>query len=343
MISPARTLAAIILPFLLLCATPLAAQPPTQTGKTFISKEGRFSVQLPSRPKYSTQGVGDDAAINHIYLLEKGDSAYYLSYSDFKPDALKSVSVSKVLDGARDGGVANSKGKLLSEKSITLYGFPGREIAIDLPGAMKTKARERFYMAENRLYTIIFAGPYTTADSAATDAFLASLKLQKPQPVPPSWLLVESAEGRFRIMMPGKPDSSVDPPDKKDAVHLWQLTLEKEEVGYFVAYNDLPDTLTKSEDIESALNKGRDALAKSLKATVAEESLLSVDGNPGRVSRMNVITKDASKAVILFRDFIVKDRYYQIMVIGNKLTIDKAHVDEYMDSFQLISDEAAKK
>ena len=237
------------LPLLLVCTLSATAQPPAQKVHTFVSKDGRFSIQLAARPQYSTQSTGTGAAAttNHIYMLEKGDAAYYASYSDFKLDLIKDASLTKLLDGARDGGVANSKGKLLSEKSIMLDGNQGREIAIDLPGEPKTKVRARFYMAANRLYTIIYAGPIAAADSAETDAFLASLKLQKPQVLPNTWMPLESPEGRFRIKMPGKPAASVDTPGKKDAVHLWQLISDKDEVSFFVAYNDLPEIPTASE------------------------------------------------------------------------------------------------
>lgn len=340
-----RASAPLLLVLSHLGAISATAQQAAQKINTFVSKEGRFSVQLSDRPKYSTQAVGEGAGatVNHIFMLEKGDAAYYVSFSDFKPELIKDVSIAKLLDSARDGGVSNSKGKLLSEKNITLDGSPGREIAIDLPGDQKTKARARFYMVSDRLYTVIFAGSYSAADSATTDAFLASLKIRKYQAVPGTWMVLDSPEGRFQIKMPGKPVASVDPPGKKDAVHLWQLVSDKDEVSYFVAFSDLPAVLTSSEDIERALDGGRDAIAKSLKATVADESLLSVDGNPGREAHMQVGPKDAPDALIQFRGFIVKDRYYQVMAIGSKAAMEKGRPDDYMDCFQLIRDASTTK
>ena len=89
--------------------------------------------------------------------------------------------------------------------------------------------------------------------------------------------------------------------------------------------------------MRNALDKGRDVLAKSLTATVTDESLLSVDGNPGREVHMRVGSKDTPDVLILFRRFIVKNRYYQVMALGSKAAMDKeVRVDDYMDCFQLI-------
>lgn len=136
------------------------AAPSKLDYKTFISKDGRFSVLLPSRPTINKEDPTTSAAAgaSHVFLWTGSDFAYYISYTDFKPEELKAADISKVLDGARDGGVANSKGKLVNEKKIELDGYPGREILIDLPGEPKTNARARFYLASNRLYAVIFAG-----------------------------------------------------------------------------------------------------------------------------------------------------------------------------------------
>ena len=72
-----------------------AAIAQTLPTKSFISVDGHFSVQLPSRPTYSSHPVGSDATapMNNVFLLEKGDTAYYVSYSDLDPAGIMAVGI----------------------------------------------------------------------------------------------------------------------------------------------------------------------------------------------------------------------------------------------------------
>jgi len=330
-----------LLAFLIFC-TSASAQ--NSTWKTFVSKEGRFSVKLPSRPVSSTENPSPNN-VSHGFTVSDKNAEFYVSYSDFKPEQIKSIDSEKLLDRARDGGVANVKGKLLAETKISIDGSPGRDITIELPGGDDLKARARFYFVNNRLYTMVLAGPKAISDGADTDTFLGSLKLINPKPLPETWTPLSSTEGRFIIKMPGKPTASnLAEKVKKNSVHLWQLSLEKNEINYFVAYNDLGAVPEKADEIEAALDSGRDALAKSLSATVDEDRLLSVDGNPGREVTMHIGEKDsANSALVLFRGFIVKGRYYQVMALGSKAGMEKGRIEDFMDSFQLTKAPDAKK
>jgi hypothetical protein len=266
-----------------------------------------------------------------------GDAAYYVSYVDLKPELIKETD-QVILDESRDGGVSNSGGKLLSEKKIALDGYPGREIAIALHAEQHppTKARARFYLVENRLYTVIFAGTETAADSPKTEAYLASLRLQEPKALPQSWTQVDSPEGRFTIKMPGAPVSSVVQTEMEETLHRWQFLSEKKDIAYFVAYSDVSPIPQSSEDIEKTLDHGRDAVARSMSATLEDESLLSVDGNYGREVHMRMGATDGDGGIITFRGLMVKGRYYQVMALGNRAAILQGRVDDFMNSFRLI-------
>ena len=77
---------------------------------------------------------------------------------------------------------------------------------------------------------------------------------------------------------------------------------------------------------------------------VEEDRLLSVDGNPGREATMRIGEKDSpSSAHVLFRGFIVKGRYYQIMALGTKAGMEKGRIEDFMDSFQLMKALQVKK
>jgi hypothetical protein len=220
-------------------------------------------------------------------LLVCGDSAYNISYADYSTEMTKTVPADKLLEEGRDAGIQSVNGRLISEKRISLEGSPGREVVIDLPGSEKVTVRARLYLVDNRLYDIVFGGPPAAAKGPSTDAFMASFKLYKPKQLPDAWIPLVSSDGRFSITMPGKPAPSVIKTELKDGVHLWQLISEKDEASYFAAYNDLPTRPDSPEDLEKALDSGVAAVSKSLNASVVNEKLLSVDGNPGRKEATN--------------------------------------------------------
>ena len=58
---------------LIICC--LVAKSDTPKVKTFVSKEGRFTVKIPARPAYSATASDTDpkAIIGQSFVLDKGD------------------------------------------------------------------------------------------------------------------------------------------------------------------------------------------------------------------------------------------------------------------------------
>lgn len=124
--------------------------------KTQISKDGAFSVAMPSSAKAEKRVVKTATGQLDVHMLvaEGRDEALYaVSYSDFPEAEVKRNTVAKRLDNARDGAVSSARGKLRSEKSITLDNHPGREIVVEKDGAVVAKMR--IYVINNRLYQVM--------------------------------------------------------------------------------------------------------------------------------------------------------------------------------------------
>lgn len=144
----------------------------------FSSPEGNFAVLMPGSPSHEIKQVKTvlGALDMHLFSRElRNRTAYIVVYSDY-PEIITSASADKVLDGGRDGAVANSKGRLINEQYITLDGgHAGREITIEVPdkGTLKVRA----YLVGRRLYQIMVASPKDLADSEENIAFLRSFKL----------------------------------------------------------------------------------------------------------------------------------------------------------------------
>ncbi len=143
----------------------------------FSSPEGNFAVLMPGSPSHEIKQVKTalGALDMHMFSREIRRSAYIIIYSDY-PEIITRAPADKVLDGGRDGAVANSKGRLISEQYITLDGgHAGRELTIEVPekGTLKVRA----YLVGRRLYQIMVASPKDLADSEENIAFLRSFKL----------------------------------------------------------------------------------------------------------------------------------------------------------------------
>ena len=151
------------------------------TWKEFSSKEGRFSVLVPGTPSEQTQkldtGVG--AIDLHFFVAEQDGFQYLVSYNDYPDAMVREADADKVLDGARDGVVANVQGRLLNEVKVWLANYPGRELRIRIPEGRQAM-RTRLYFVGNRLYQV---GVLSAEDGAAADEvskFLNSFKLRTP-------------------------------------------------------------------------------------------------------------------------------------------------------------------
>ncbi len=97
------------------------------TWEEFSSSEGAFSILMPGAPTEHTNTV--NTAVGPIdayfFLLEQKDIAYMVGYSDYPDTVVQKTNPDAILEGARNGAVANVQGKLLKELIISLNGYPG--------------------------------------------------------------------------------------------------------------------------------------------------------------------------------------------------------------------------
>ena len=157
-----------------------AAGEPAKDWKPYHSKEGGFEVSFPGKPLESRQlvktGLGT-LQVTMLLLEHKKEAAFVVSFTDFSEEAFKGGDDEKRLNFARDGAVASAKGKLKSEKKITLAKFPGRELVIesDTRGTVRT----RIYAVEKRLYQTMAVGSKAFVQSKDAERFLNSFQLDK--------------------------------------------------------------------------------------------------------------------------------------------------------------------
>lgn len=150
------------------------APPEIYNWKMFTSQEGNFSALFPGEPKEKTQN--ELVFKMHSFVFSTKKVAYYVSYTDF-PEKLRVSPTDKFYDNARNGSLGKD-GKLLQEKSITIEGFPGREIQVD-----KNKGEafvvDRYFLVANRMYQVMAVVPKQDQSSTNISYFLDSFSLLK--------------------------------------------------------------------------------------------------------------------------------------------------------------------
>jgi hypothetical protein len=157
----------------------LAASIPQPPWSEFSVEEGGFSVLMPTKPMQQTMPAGESVNV-HIYLsLGANGTGYLASYADLPDVPADQAQTIKALDDARNGQLKSSKGRLLSETTITLEGYPGRELKIETATGQMIS---RVFLVKRRLYQLLGIVPESIVGSEgfAQDAakFFSSFKLK---------------------------------------------------------------------------------------------------------------------------------------------------------------------
>ncbi|HAF14075.1 MAG TPA: hypothetical protein DHU55_06280 [Blastocatellia bacterium] len=163
-----RTGAVVILLLLVSASLAFGMQNATDWIK-YTSTEGRYTVSLPGQPQLSTQeataGTGEKFPQYLASVTEPGDIAYMTGYFDSIPGRVFSA------DAARDGMVQRINGTLLTEKTISLGSYPGRDLKVLAKAAGGTTdylVFARFFEVEKRIYVLQFIFPKSVETDALT-------------------------------------------------------------------------------------------------------------------------------------------------------------------------------
>lgn len=148
-------------------------EPPakTEAAPLYKSEAGRFSIRMPVQPTTSEEPNGA-----HVIRcrIEKEGTEYVACYGDIPEQTPRTMTVDKQLDEACDSMVTLTKGKLIDKKSITVAGFPAREITVE---ANNMTITVRFLVADNRSFMIGIAQPTASFNREAAQQYLDSFQL----------------------------------------------------------------------------------------------------------------------------------------------------------------------
>jgi hypothetical protein len=130
--------------------------PQTPTDTKFTSDSGGFSVKVPGKPTTKSEDISsaNGPTTLHTFLVEtnEGKNFYLVGYSDYNTK----LDTTKSLDGVIDAQISSMKGKITSDKTITLKGYPGRAVTIETDDVIFYST---VYVAGSRLYQVMFGMP----------------------------------------------------------------------------------------------------------------------------------------------------------------------------------------
>jgi len=148
----------------------------------YNSTEGHYSVLLPAQPTVGSQEASSSDGRKFTQYkagFQTADMSYLIGYFDYQAPTIFTF------DKARDGMVTAVNGTLVNERSITLSGFPGRELRINAKdeAGIEYDMRARFYDVNQRIYVLQFfalkSTPLEIADPKAARYF-DSFQLSSP-------------------------------------------------------------------------------------------------------------------------------------------------------------------
>jgi flagellar basal body-associated protein FliL len=140
-----------------------------------------FSVDLPGTPKEQKSSQSTAAGNIDIYFYQlttnSGAMLYQVGYNDYPEGLIQAGAEGQLLDAAMQGGVKAVNGKVVSEKNLTLNGFPGKEAKVSVTSPTTGEFIIRIFLVENRMYQLMSGGTSGKIDQTGMDRFLKSFKL----------------------------------------------------------------------------------------------------------------------------------------------------------------------
>lgn len=148
-----------------------SALPAQNRWETYKFPSGNFSISAPVKP----QARDSNAKVRiYSFVAVTKEDTYSVTFSD--DNRFDDVSrIGAILDGARNGALANAKGTLLEEKGMTLAGHPGKYIKFSTASGLI--ARENIILVRSRLYQVLVVSTKERIGGADATRFLNSFKL----------------------------------------------------------------------------------------------------------------------------------------------------------------------
>lgn len=167
---------------------------------------------------------------------------------------------------------------------------------------------------------------------AACLVLFAGVSVCAQQPAAPAagaWEKFTSAEGRFSILLPGKPEPNKQTADSPAGPYTTHLFVAKGAGQvYIVGWVDYAPTFRF--DTQRELEANRDNFAKGAKAQVKGTTPIKLGTHPGIE-----FTAEGEQAIFRSRVYVVGTRPYQLIAVWAKGQAEPPDVAKFFSSFTL--------
>jgi hypothetical protein len=140
------------------------------------------------------------------------------------------------------------------------------------------------------------------------------------------------------VLMPGTPTEQTQTQDTElGVIDVHSFTFEQSGVAYLVGYNIFPAAVIEVATPGSMLDGARDGQVEAVKGTLVNEQEITMGAYPGRDLEIQIENSDGT-ASLRSRIFLVRDRLYQLVVVGPKGQSTSPDTTKFLDSFKLVGE-----
>ena len=144
----------LVLLLMTFCLAPAARA--EMEWQPYRSSVDGFSALFPGKPQEMQKDFGSGAMF-HQFLVDDGNMAFMVIYTQYAPGTLVGKDPKRVLDKAKEGLFAGEKVTVRVDRSFEFALVPAREIVID--DAHGSTQIYRLYLVGDRIYQVICGGP----------------------------------------------------------------------------------------------------------------------------------------------------------------------------------------
>ena len=157
---------------------PVPKPVPTPTPErwvTYNSEPGRFSVLIPEIPTDKTETIQSDPApyTTHFLKVRGLNSAFIIGWAEYDPSF--DPNPSHELELNRENFIKGINGSLITNKSLTLDGFPSIEFTAETASMLY---KSRIYLVGRRPYQLLAITAKGLDDSTNINRFFDSFKVR---------------------------------------------------------------------------------------------------------------------------------------------------------------------
>jgi hypothetical protein len=162
-------------------------------------------------------------------------------------------------------------------------------------------------------------------------SLLAQAGAQEPAA---AWKPFTSSAGKFTVLLPGTPVEQRQPVQTALGpveTILFVLELKPSKTSYAVSWSEFSPAALKPGSEAKRLDNARDRVVAGTKGILKGEKRIALRGYPGREVEIDL----DGKARVRARIFAVKNRLYQVIVLGPGNWVDGKETSRFLDSFRL--------